>query len=86
MVHNVFHVSMLQNFISDPSHIITYDGLEIEENLCFEEKPVKILDRKEKELRNKIVPLVRVLWRSRFVEEETWEREDEMKKRYPELF
>ena len=47
---------------------------------------MKILDRKEKELRNKIVPLVRVLWRSRFVEEETWEREDEIKKRYPELF
>ena len=85
-VHNVFHVSMLRKYVSDPSHVITYEGLGIEENLYFEEKPMKILDRKEKKLCNKIVPLVRVLWRSRFIEEETWEREDEMKKRYPELF
>jgi len=49
-------------------------------------KPVKILDRDEKLLRNKRVPLVRVLWRSSQIEEETWERESEIKKKFPHLF
>jgi len=48
-------------------------------------KPVKILDRDEKLLRNKRVPFVRVLWRSSRIEEQTWERESEMKK-FPHLF
>ena len=85
-MHNVFHVSMLRRYVSDPSHVINYDGLQIEGDLSFEEKPVQILDRKEKELRNKKVSLVKVLWRSKFVEEQTWELEDEMRKKYPELF
>ncbi|KAL2531675.1 Uncharacterized protein Adt_05026 [Abeliophyllum distichum] len=55
-------------------------------NLTWEEQPVKILMRETKRLRNKEVPLVRVLWRSNTIEEETWEREDEMKKKFPELF
>jgi len=52
----------------------------------MEAKPVKILDRDEKVLRNKRVPLVRVLWRSSQIEEETWERESEIKEKFPNLF
>ena len=52
----------------------------------MEVKPVKILDRDVKVLRNKRVPLVRVLWRSSQIEEETWERESEIKEKYPHLF
>jgi len=49
-------------------------------------KHVKILDRDEKLLRNKRVPLVRVLWRSAQIEEETLERESEMKEKFLLLF
>ena len=62
------------------------DAIEVQEDLCFEEKPVQILDREEKTLRNKEIPLVKVLWRNQKVEKATWEREDEMKAKYPELF
>ena len=63
-IHNVFHVSMLRRYHSDTSHIIEYETVEIQPDLSYEEQPVKILDRKEQVLRNKTIPLVRVLWRN----------------------
>ena len=47
---------------------------------------MRILDREDKVLRNKTIPMVKVLWRNHKVEEATWELESEMKKNYPELF
>ena len=45
--------------------------MEIQENLTYEEEPVQILDCQEQVLRNKTIPLVKVLWRSHTVEEAT---------------
>ena len=56
------------------------------EDLSYEEKPVQILAREEKVLRNKVVPLVKVLWRNHKTKEATWERENDMKDQYPKLF
>ncbi|KAL0536183.1 hypothetical protein IC582_025122 [Cucumis melo] len=85
-VHDVFHVSMLRKYVSDPSHVVDYEPLEIDENLSYVEQPVEVLAREVKTLRNKQIPLVKVLWRNHRVEEATWEREDDMRSRYPELF
>ena len=54
--------------------------------MTYEEKPVQILDREEKVLRNRTIPMVKVLWRNHKVEEATWEIESEMRKNYPYLF
>ena len=85
-VHNVFHVSMLRKYEPHPSHIINWEEINLDEDVTFEEKPVKILDRREKKLRGKTIPLVRVLWRHRGTEESTWEREDMIRVNYPQLF
>ncbi|KAL0534799.1 hypothetical protein IC582_029093 [Cucumis melo] len=85
-VHDVFHVSMLRKYVPDPSHVVDYEPLEIDENLSYTERPVEVLAREVKTLRNKEIPLVKVLWRNHRVEEATWEREDDMRSRYPELF
>lgn len=85
-VHNVFHVSQLRRYRSDPSHVIAVESVEVEPNLTFEEKPVKILDRQVRALRRKEVSLVKVLWRSQKYEEATWETEESMRLKYPELF
>jgi hypothetical protein len=34
-IHDVFHVSMLMKYIPDPSHIIKYEPLQIQENLTY---------------------------------------------------
>ncbi|KAL0541274.1 hypothetical protein IC582_021316 [Cucumis melo] len=85
-VHDVFHISMLRKYVPNPSHVVDYEPLEIDENLSYVEQPVEVLAREVKTLRNKEIPLVKVLWRNHRVEEATWEREDDMRSRYPELF
>ncbi|KAM1721715.1 hypothetical protein ACFX12_023218 [Malus domestica] len=85
-VHNVFHVSMLRHYVSDPSHVIPPQPLEINPDLTYDEEPVTILDWKDKVLRNKTVSLVKVLWRNHSAEEATWETEDRMREMYPRLF
>ncbi|XP_028104271.1 nucleosome assembly protein 1;3-like [Camellia sinensis] len=85
-VHNVFYVSMLQKYEPHPSQIINWEKINLDEDVTFEKNPVKILDRREKKLRGKTIPLVRVLWRQRGMEELTWEREDMIRANYPLLF
>ena len=85
-VHDVFHVSMLRKYEPDPSHILEWNGLELEADVSFEEKPVEILDRRDQVIRGKTIHLVKVLWSHHGVEEATWEREDEMRAKYPDLF
>ena len=85
-VHNVFHISMLRKYISDPSHALETPKIELRDDISYEEQPVQILGREEKELRNKTISIVKVLWRNHIVEEATWEREDQMRSQYPHLF
>ncbi|XP_027156521.1 uncharacterized protein LOC113757415 [Coffea eugenioides] len=85
-IHNIFHVSMLKKYYPDPSHILQPKSIEIDETLTYEEKSVKLLNRKVKELRNKRIPLVKVLWRNHGLEEATWEIEEAIRGKYPDLF
>ncbi|WMV37969.1 hypothetical protein MTR67_031354 [Solanum verrucosum] len=85
-VHPVFHISMLKKCMSDPSLIIPTEDIVIKDSLSYEEILVQILDRQVRKLRTKEVASVKVLWRNQFVEEATWEAQEDMKKRYPHLF
>ncbi|XP_048502921.1 uncharacterized protein LOC125498707 [Beta vulgaris subsp. vulgaris] len=85
-VHNVFHVSQLRKYISNPSHVIQPETIELDETLTFEERPIRILDSKTRNTRSKAIKLVKVLWSNHEIEEATWEREDDMRKLYLELF
>ncbi|WMV45520.1 hypothetical protein MTR67_038905, partial [Solanum verrucosum] len=85
-VHPVFHISMLKKCIGEPVSILPLEGLGVDENLSYEEVPVEILDRQVKNLTNKEVASVKVLWRNHLVEGATWEAEADMKSRYPHIF
>ncbi|XP_070041151.1 uncharacterized protein [Nicotiana tomentosiformis] len=85
-VNPVFHVSMLCKCIGDPSRIMSFDDVQVTEQLSYEETPIAILDRQIRRLRTKDVASVKVLWRNNNVEEMTWEAEKDMKSRYPYLF
>ena len=77
---------MLRRYRSDPSHILKQQPIELKEDLSYAEELVEILAREDKVLRNKVIPLVKVLWSNHSKEEATWERKDEMRLRYPYLF
>jgi len=59
-LYNVYHVSQLRKYISDPSHILNYSQLQIQEDMSYTEEPMQILDRKEKQLRDKMIPIVKI--------------------------
>ncbi|XP_017624867.1 uncharacterized protein LOC108468498 [Gossypium arboreum] len=75
-IHDVFYVSMLRRYHSDPSHVMPIEEIEVRPDLTIEEEPVEILERDIKVLRKKYVPLVKVLLHYHGVEEATWELEE----------
>ena len=82
-IHDVFHVSMLRRYRSDPSHILQAQPLELENDLSYEEEPIAIVAREIKVLRTKNIHLVKVLWKYHGSEEATWEREQDIRNQYP---
>ena len=70
-IHDVFHVSMLRRYRSYPSHVIAPTEVEILPYMTYGEEPVKILAQKVKQLRNKNIPLVKVLWHRHGIKEAT---------------
>ena len=44
-IHPVFHMSMLRKYISDPSHVLQPQAVELSGNLTYEEYLVAIVDR-----------------------------------------
>ena len=52
-VHDVFHVSLLRQYVPDESHILNYDDIEVQPNGTYEERPVKIIERRIKMLHSK---------------------------------
>ena len=51
-IHNVFHVSMLRRYRSDPSHVVSSEVIELRQDLTYEEEHMEILAREVKELWN----------------------------------
>ncbi|GKG44391.1 hypothetical protein Tco_0485829 [Tanacetum coccineum] len=60
--------------MADEPLAIPLDEIQVDEKLNFIEEPVEIMDREVKRLKQKRGP------------EFTWEREDQMQKKYPHLF
>ena len=52
-IHDVFHVSLLKEYHPDPTHVLPPEDIELDESLTYEERPIRVLDWKVKDLRNK---------------------------------
>ncbi|WMV18375.1 hypothetical protein MTR67_011760 [Solanum verrucosum] len=78
VVHLVFYASMLKKCMGDPSLIIPTEDIGIKDNLSYEEILVQILDRQVRKLRTKEVASIKVFWKNQFIEEATWEAEEDM--------
>nr|GEV47275.1 putative reverse transcriptase domain-containing protein [Tanacetum cinerariifolium] len=84
-VYSAFHVSNLKKCFSDKPLAIPLDEIQIDDKLNFIEEPVKIMDQEVKRIKKRRIPIVKVCWNSRRGPDFTWEREDQMKKKYPRL-
>ncbi|XP_069150416.1 uncharacterized protein [Solanum lycopersicum] len=65
---------------------VSMENVDIQDNLRNEEVPFYILDRQVCKLRIKEVDSVKFFWSNQFIEEATWEAEEDMKNTYPYLF
>ncbi|GJZ67461.1 putative reverse transcriptase domain-containing protein [Tanacetum coccineum] len=85
-IHDMFHVSNLKKCLADVNLHVPLEEIRINDKLRFVEEPIEIMDREVKKLKRSWNPIVKVCWNSRRGPKFTWEREDEMKRKYPQLF
>ena len=82
-IHNVFHVSQLKKCLRLPIEEVPQEDLQLEPNLTYEERPIRILDQKERSTRNRVLKFFKVQWSNHTEEEATWEQESYLTSRYP---
>ncbi|GKF87316.1 hypothetical protein Tco_0258193, partial [Tanacetum coccineum] len=85
-IHDTFHVSNLKKCLADVNLHVPLEEVKINDKLHFVEEPMEIMDHEVKKLKKRRIPIVKVCWNSRRGPEFTWEQEDEMKRKYPQLF
>ncbi|KAK2368619.1 hypothetical protein QL285_081803 [Trifolium repens] len=61
-LHDVFHASQLRKYVSDPSHVIKSDDVQVRDNLMVEAMPLRIEGREVRKLRNKEIASVKIIW------------------------
>ena len=77
---------MRRKYVADLTHIVDCEPLQINEKLSYEEQPDEVLVKEVKLFRNGGITSLKVLWQNHEVEKATWEREDDMRAHYSELF
>ncbi|GJT99412.1 putative reverse transcriptase domain-containing protein [Tanacetum coccineum] len=85
-VHDTFHVSNLKKCLADPTLQVPLDEIQVYAKLNFMEEPVEILEREFKKLNRSRIAIVKVQWNSKRGPKFTWEREDQMRLKYPQFF
>jgi len=72
-MHNVFHVSILRHYVSDPTHVIDMSFLEVSNEGALMMEPIYIFDHRIQQLRDLVVNQVRVQWDNYRPHLATWE-------------
>jgi hypothetical protein len=84
-VHNVFHVSQLQKCLRVPEEQVVPNTLDLQDDLRYQEVPVRILDTMTRRTQTRTINLCKVQWSQHSGAEATWEREDALKEEFPHL-
>nr|GEX59559.1 putative reverse transcriptase domain-containing protein [Tanacetum cinerariifolium] len=84
--HSTLYVSNLKKYLSDESLVIPMKELRLDDKLNFVEEPMEVMDREVKKLKQSRIPIVKVRWNPKRGPEFTWEREDQIRAKYPQLF
>ncbi|RVW18442.1 hypothetical protein CK203_105232 [Vitis vinifera] len=84
--HVFLKFSPMKKYVFDPSHVVELEPIQISEDLTYEEVIVQIVNVMDKVLRHAVVKLVKVQWNNHSVREATWELEEEMREKHPQLF
>ncbi|GKD66660.1 hypothetical protein Tco_1308768, partial [Tanacetum coccineum] len=72
--------------LADPTLQVPLDEIRVNAKLNFVEEPMEILEREFQKLKRSRISIVKVRWNSKRGSKFMWEREDQMKLKYPHLF
>ena len=65
---------------------IPLEELTVKEDLTYEEFSVQILETAKRVTRSRVIKMCKVQWNRYTEDEATWEREEDLRKTYPQLF
>ncbi|WVZ63832.1 hypothetical protein U9M48_013430 [Paspalum notatum var. saurae] len=82
-VHDVFHVSQLKKCLRVPEEAVDTSQIQVKPDLIYEERPIKILDQKQRATRRRAINFYKVQWSNHSEEEATWEQEEYLQTKYP---
>ena len=90
-VHDVFHVSQMKKCHAEMADIplrdtVPLEAIQLDSDLTYEEKPVKILEYASRVTRSKVIKFCKVQWSHHTKDEAAWEREEDLRKGHPYLF
>ena len=86
-IFNVFHVSQLKKCLRVPEERVSLQDVKLRSDLSYEERPVRVIDTRERVTRNRVVKFYKVMWSNQGSESDaTWEREDYLKDVYPTFY
>nr|GEV97255.1 reverse transcriptase domain-containing protein [Tanacetum cinerariifolium] len=83
---NPRYIGPFKKCLFDESLVISLEELRVDGKLHFVEELVEVMDREIKQLKRSLIPIIKVIWKSKRGSEFTWEREDQFKQKYPYLF
>ncbi|GJX84895.1 putative reverse transcriptase domain-containing protein [Tanacetum coccineum] len=83
-IHSTFHVSNLKKCLAEGHIVVSMDEIQLDDKLHMIEEPMGVVDREIKRFKQSRIP--KVHWNLQRGPKFTWEREDQIKKKYPHLF
>ena len=84
-MHNVFHVSLLKKYVPDANHILGDEIALVSEDRTLDISPERILQSRERVLRNRTIMEHLIKWTGYLEEDASWEREDSLFRLYPQF-
>jgi hypothetical protein len=82
-IFNVFHVSPLKKCLWVPEERVLLGDIKLESDLTYKEKPVRVIETRERVTRSRVVKWYKVMWSNQGSESDaTWEREDYLREGY----
>ena len=86
-IFNVFRVSQLKKYLHVPKERVSLRNIKLKSDLSYEERPVRVIDTRERVTQNRVVKFYKVMWSNQGSESDaTWEREDYLKDVYPTFY
>jgi hypothetical protein len=84
-VHDIFHMSQLKKCLKAPMDVVLPEVTPLKADLSYPEHPIKVLDQKDRVTRRKTIKFFTIQWSNHSEEEATWESEDFLRSRHPDL-